>query len=904
MENNIHINLITQHCDSTSAIQSTIHTTLSNQNNYSPAEKNDAENVSISIPTKHTTLAAVVVDGNANENANGQEKEATFIGPLLEAEADTTNQQELMARNVFSSAVVPVERQMDNKTESSVGVAVAGTAAAAAGEEDEDDDEDDANYETDESDNNSSDDSDFSDLSGLSEVSGREWKPVAATKPINWVQKQIHSGANPRDLLSQILPNGAAASQIAPGLNDMTLWRILASMLSEPPRRRKLRTVNTFNDVIDLVKASKNIIVLTGAGVSVSCGIPDFRSSDGIYSRLAKDFPDLPDPQAMFDINYFSRDPRPFYKFAREIYPGQFTPSPCHRFIKLLESKQKLLRNYTQNIDTLERVAGIHNVIECHGSFSTASCTKCKFKTTADAIREDIFAQRIPVCPKCQPNVMHSSDASDSVAEGDLKTIVENGIMKPDIVFFGEGLPEEFHTVMASDKDKCDLLIVMGSSLKVRPVALIPSSIPASVPQILINREQLRHLEFDVELLGDSDVIINQLCHKLAEDWTDICFDQTILTEAKHLAPHAQVVAVEDEAVVIGSLDTDTQSVKSSTSTDTALRSTGYSDSGFESSTSSMIQPMMMGRPEDMPSCSIPTRANFCDIPLFKEQEDVAAITKIKHGMLDLVDNREEEGYEPGIEDEESESFSFDGRLQKKPVNYNYRHLSIDSSKDSGICDSSNSVSCGIAGIGNGIAASEVGRGAGCGASKEQNSMITSIECSPSTTSNRRNSNWTRNKRSKRQTAAERLIDGTFYCHESTCSYIFPGAQVNLSSDSEDSDEAEEDFEDEDQLSPLMTSPEDLPPPETPVKQPAASRSSVSPSPSSSSVKREAPNDIVFIPAAATTLDNGPPIKKRRNVLTCCSNTTTTTINSGSNSSNVIPAEFELTAEEEVPPQI
>ena len=68
--------------------------------------------------------------------------------------------------------------------------------------------------------------------------------------------------------------------------------------------------------------------------VSVSCGIPDFRSRDGIYSRLAIDFPDLPDPQAMFDIQYFSQDPRPFFKFAREIYPGQFKPSPCHRYEK------------------------------------------------------------------------------------------------------------------------------------------------------------------------------------------------------------------------------------------------------------------------------------------------------------------------------------------------------------------------------------------------------------------------------------------------------------------------------------------------------------------------------------------------------------------------------------------
>lgn len=191
----------------------------------------------------------------------------------------------------------------------------------------------------------------------------------------------------------------------------------------------------------NLLRTCNKIIVLTGAGVSVSCGIPDFRSIDGIYRRLAKDFPDLPDPQAMFDIQYFSRDPRPFFKFAKEIYPGQFKPSPCHRFIKLLEEKGKLLRNYTQNIDTLEKVAGIKNIIECHGSFSTAKCTKCKFKVSAEDIREDIFAQKIPACPKCQPNGLVLEHDEDGKVL--YQKIVQKGIMKPDIVFFGEG---EFST--------------------------------------------------------------------------------------------------------------------------------------------------------------------------------------------------------------------------------------------------------------------------------------------------------------------------------------------------------------------------------------------------------------------------------------------------------------------------
>ena len=109
--------------------------------------------------------------------------------------------------------------------------------------------------------------------------------------------------------------------------------------------------------------------------------------------------------------------------------------------------------------------------------------------------------------------------------------------MKPDIVFFGEGLPDAFHDAMAKDKDVCDLLIVIGSSLKVRPVALIPSSIPSYVPQILINRESLPHLKFDVELLGDGDVIINQLCHLMANGFEEVCWRDELLKEAQTLAP-------------------------------------------------------------------------------------------------------------------------------------------------------------------------------------------------------------------------------------------------------------------------------------------------------------------------------------------------------------------------------
>merc|ERR1711935_908154 len=369
----------------------------------------------------------------------------------------------------------------------------------------------------------------MSDISGLSDLSGSDWKPTAG--PYSWVQRQMMSGTDPRELLKEIL--GDVDTVIPDHLDQLTLWKIILNMVSEPPRRKKLANVNTLQDVVELIKNSKKIIILTGAGVSVSCGIPDFRSRDGVYARLAVDFPDLPDLQAMFDIHYFRRDPRPFFKFAREIYPGQFNPSPCHRFIRSVEKHGKLLKNYTQNIDTLEQVVGIENVVQCHGSFATATCMKCKHKVDAKAIREDIFSQRIPKCSKCTSIVNNSSSSisEDNMEAGPSQQFSASTlpglpgspevapIMKPDIVFFGEGLGDEFHNAVAADKEHVDLLIMIGSSLKVRPVALIPSSIDPSVPQILINREPLPHLTPDVELLGDCDGIINQICHMLGQGW-------------------------------------------------------------------------------------------------------------------------------------------------------------------------------------------------------------------------------------------------------------------------------------------------------------------------------------------------------------------------------------------------
>ncbi|GLJ59177.1 hypothetical protein SUGI_1496530 [Cryptomeria japonica] len=288
----------------------------------------------------------------------------------------------------------------------------------------------------------------------------------------------MKSGISPRVLLSHFMPS----FRPPPGTDDMMLWRLLVSMI-DPPKRKKLPHFNTIDDAIELINKSKRILVLSGAGISTSAGLPDFRSRDGIYVQIHDEHPDLQDPKCMFDIEYFRKNPLPFYQFAKALYPGQFKPTIGHKFIKCIEEHNKLLRNYSQNIDTLEKQAGIKRVVECHGSFARATCTNCRYSVDGDVIKDDVLNQTVPLCPKC-----HAGD---------------------------------------TDKEQVDLLIVVGSSLKVKPVALIPRSIPKQVPQILINKEPLDHMGFDIELLGNCDDIIQELCLRLGNEWTQVCETST-----------------------------------------------------------------------------------------------------------------------------------------------------------------------------------------------------------------------------------------------------------------------------------------------------------------------------------------------------------------------------------------
>ncbi|PQE06486.1 hypothetical protein CJF32_00002367 [Rutstroemia sp. NJR-2017a WRK4] len=198
-------------------------------------------------------------------------------------------------------------------------------------------------------------------------------------------------------------------------------------------------------------------------------------------------------------------------------------------FIWLLQNKGKLLTNYTQNIDNIESVAGIlpEKIIQCHGSFASASCLKCGRKVKGEDIFDEIRAGVIPRCKQCptaRPTQnlkrKRSSNGQDkkrrrysSDDDDEEDDIPESGIMKPDITFFGEQLPDNFSKRLSQhDRDQVDLVITIGTSLKVAPVSDVVPFLPAHVPQIYISRQPVGHVNFDVDLLGDCDVVVAALC--------------------------------------------------------------------------------------------------------------------------------------------------------------------------------------------------------------------------------------------------------------------------------------------------------------------------------------------------------------------------------------------------------
>jgi len=211
---------------------------------------------------------------------------------------------------------------------------------------------------------------------------------------------------------------------------------------------------------------TKKILILTGAGISVNSGIPDFRSpGTGLYYNIKKY--NLTDPDLLFNRNYIKSNPKPFYSLVKEFISKNYLPSISHYLSVLFNKKGLLMRYYTQNIDSLDLKAGLTKpyLIECHGHMRTATCSKCNKKINIELIKDTIIKDKIPECDKCK------------------------GIIIPDVVMNDDDLPDEFFEQLDKDFHECDLLIVMGTSLKVEPFPGMIEDPPLDVPRVLINNE-------------------------------------------------------------------------------------------------------------------------------------------------------------------------------------------------------------------------------------------------------------------------------------------------------------------------------------------------------------------------------------------------------------------------------
>lgn len=336
------------------------------------------------------------------------------------------------------------------------------------------------------------------------------------------------------------------SSMFSPGLSNVGKFKM--QDLTEGEKTSVLKgqpaTLETF---ANLLRERKKVVVLVGAGVSVSAGIPDFRSPDiGLYQQLSKY--NLPFPEAVFLGAYFETDPRPFFHLVRELYPSELHPTLTHYFLKLLDSKGQLLRVYSQNIDSLEVLAGLSldKIEYAHGSFATATCVKCKAKYDVEWLTAQIFSK-----------TNQASTAKDPTGEYDPASVVLpkcarescQGLVRPDVVLFGESLPSSFFSHVSKDANEADFLLVMGTSLEVQPVNKIPAMVSPLCPRLLANRDyvfrapssnrsglftgsDLESWGFrwgnednyrDLFEKGDCDITVVKLCDLLG--WTEDLFD-------------------------------------------------------------------------------------------------------------------------------------------------------------------------------------------------------------------------------------------------------------------------------------------------------------------------------------------------------------------------------------------
>ncbi|MBI4276822.1 MAG: NAD-dependent deacylase [Armatimonadetes bacterium] len=205
-----------------------------------------------------------------------------------------------------------------------------------------------------------------------------------------------------------------------------------------------------------LVAACRHGVALTGAGISTESGLPDFRSRDGLWQKL--------DPMRVATLTAFHRTPEVFYEFYRERLAllRHARPNPAHLALAYLQRIGRLRTIITQNVDGLHQAAGAADVVEVHGNLREAVCVSCRTVVSIRVLEDQLDAGTLPTCWRC------------------------NGKLKPNVVLFEEMLPPDAYQAAEEACRRCDLLVVVGSSLQVTPVSFLPGVAAAHGAALLI----------------------------------------------------------------------------------------------------------------------------------------------------------------------------------------------------------------------------------------------------------------------------------------------------------------------------------------------------------------------------------------------------------------------------------
>jgi len=279
--------------------------------------------------------------------------------------------------------------------------------------------------------------------------------------------------------------------------------------------------------------ACRNVVVLSGAGVSCASGIPDFRSPGGMYKTLKPELITATpaqraamarEPMTVVSRDLFLENQFPYHEVRRPFIlgteAGEWKATLFHRFLEVLDAKGKLLRVFTQNIDGLDFQTGVDpaRIVPCHGSIAQCACEICDAPLP--------FGE---YCARVRSNIkdIYSVDPSAPKASSNLRCDAcgKNGL-KSKTVLFGGQLPSTFFDALQADLPRADLVLVAGTSLVVSPANAVAARAPPGAVRVVLNNERVGEdlgLRFDgggredVFLEGDCDGVVAALAE--AADW-------------------------------------------------------------------------------------------------------------------------------------------------------------------------------------------------------------------------------------------------------------------------------------------------------------------------------------------------------------------------------------------------